>query len=161
MKPTRIVALAFVGVFLLGAVFGAVGGVRYAKQPKSASSGPKRGTPEHFTMQQMKRLKEPLKLTPEQSDRILPILMRAGEETGKIRRECFGRMEPVISQMEDDVARELTPEQQTKLRELKHERLENLRKLQAERERDKAKPAEGLPGAPLPGARPPSHSPAL
>jgi Spy/CpxP family protein refolding chaperone len=121
-KPWKVI-LVFVGLFLAGGLCGAALTMRILKGPRPD------GHPQvRFDM--MERLEKGLKLTDEQKEKIRPIVRRTQEETQRLRRENVREIAAVMDRMHNDVAAELTPEQRTKLEDMRkrfHERAERVR----------------------------------
>lgn len=101
MNRTGIVVLVFIGVFLAGAISGGFVGARFSEDYMH------RRAAELFAQQQFKRLSDHLGLTPEQRQRIQPIVTKAGKEIQEQRREISS----IAEKMEAEVRRELTEEQ--------------------------------------------------
>ena len=101
MNRPVLVILAFLGVFLAGAVSGGVVGMRIKDRIA------RRQAAELFAQQQFKRLSDQLGLSDEQRKRIRPIVTRAGKEVQERRREIL----EIVEVMESDVRKELTETQ--------------------------------------------------
>lgn len=161
-KPWKVIA-AFIGVFIAGAVFGGFftlsSSVRRAppqqrplaqlppsEQPRPKVAGPQVGpvastapksTP--ITPVIMRGFTKELKLTPEQREKIQPIVARAGEDFQRLREEEARQRQQNIAdvarvneRMYVDVAAILTPEQREKLQAMRQQREE---RLQAEKQK--------------------------
>lgn len=125
-QPWKVI-LAFAGVFLAGAIAGgplALRLLRYDgpeyRRTSSRGLGPE--IMRHFT--------ERLDLTPEQKEKIRPIIQRAQAETQRLRRENIRNLAATIEQMHSEIAAELTPAQREKLDEMRkrmRERAERFR----------------------------------
>lgn len=101
MNRTAVVVLAFVGIFLAGAISGGFVGARVSETLAHRRAG------ELFAQQQFKRLAEQLSLTPEQRLRIHPIVTKAGKDVQEHRRE----ISLIAEKMEADVRLQLTDQQ--------------------------------------------------
>lgn len=101
MNRPLLVVLAFLGVFLAGAVSGGVVGMRIKDRIA------RRQAAELFAQQQFKRLSDQLGLSDEQRKRIRPIITRAGKEVQERRREIL----EIVEIMESDLRKELTETQ--------------------------------------------------
>lgn len=152
------VMLACVGLFVLGGVTGGFVVLRQQQQQQTtAVAGPKeekRGptTADSFGPNQMLRFAAGLDLTEEQKVAIRPILMEAGEELRRMRRESFRAAGQVIERMEAGVAEQLTEEQQVKLAEMQEAQREAMRQRVTERERRRSESGEsGKDGPRRPG----------
>lgn len=156
-KPGKVI-VAFVGVFIAGAVFGGFFSLRSARrapqpvvqmpppqQPKVQVAGPQMGavaspvksTP--ITPQIMRGFTKELKLTGEQREKVLPIVSRAGEDFQRLRDEEARRRQEnladvtrVNERMYADVSNLLTPDQREKLQAMR-QRIED--RLQAEKQK--------------------------
>jgi hypothetical protein len=101
-------------------------------------------------------------LTPEQAERIRPIIKANIDDLIKLRHQAFD----IIDRLEKQVAAELTPEQRTKYEQILQEHREARR--QAQEQRNARRRAEGVPppggGRPDPsrddGGQPPPPPPA-
>lgn len=70
-----------------------------------------------------------LKLTPEQKSKIRPIMEAAVEQFRAIGRESFERIIATAGQAHEDIANELTPEQQAELKKMRPHLISLLRDL--------------------------------
>jgi Spy/CpxP family protein refolding chaperone len=114
-KPWKVI-LAFLGVFLAGAVFGGFISMRAAKRFMGNATPREPGAPGgQFSPQILKRLTERLGLTPEQQEKIRPILKQTEEEMRRLRQAGFRETIAVAEHMNEQMAALLTPEQKTKL----------------------------------------------
>ncbi|HWL17581.1 MAG TPA: hypothetical protein VNR00_18375 [Opitutus sp.] len=123
MNRTWKIVLAFVGVFLAGAIFGAALAPRLMR-----TLLPERRQP--FQERMMERLDEELHLTAEQKQKIAPIVQRMAEETQRMRREGAITYRTVMEGLNEEIALELTPEQRAKHEEMRRklrERMEQYR----------------------------------
>jgi Spy/CpxP family protein refolding chaperone len=121
-KPWKVI-LMFLGVFIAGGLCGAALGIRFFHGPPPGGRNPVR-------VDIMDRLDKGLKLTPEQKEKIKPIVQRTQEETQRLRRENVRELAAVMDRMHTEVAAELTPEQRVKLEEMRkrfRERAERVR----------------------------------
>ncbi len=159
-KPWKVI-LAFVGVFIAGAVFGGfftvrsagkwLGGDRPRPAPKAAPvAGKDTPPPGRIFPQVMRQFTQRLNPTPEQQKAIRPIVGRAAEDLQRMQREHLTDTTRTTERMYEDVAAILTPAQRSKLEQMRQEMLERVR-------REKEKRGEGQPAADVmakPGARP-------
>lgn len=124
------VILAFTGVFLAGAIFGAALApewLRFNRPPKRVP----------FNERMMERFENDLGLTAEQKEKIRPIVKRMEEETLRMRREGIATYRVVMDGLMAEMALELTPEQRVKLEDAKRryrERADRLREREGPRE---------------------------
>jgi Spy/CpxP family protein refolding chaperone len=147
-KPWKVIA-AFIGVFIAGAVFGgffSMSGRNRAQanrppvqlppteQPRTKVAGPQlpavnpppAARPNQITPQLMRQFTKQLKLTPEQREKMQPIVGRAGEDFQRLREEESRRREEhtadvarVNERMYADVSGLLTPEQREELQAMR------------------------------------------
>ena len=96
--------LVFLGVFVAGAIAGGVVAMRF-KPTKPTSQ------PDDLALRIMHRFSEQLALTPEQKAAVEPHVQRAAQELHQMRAQTAEAMQA----LEQAVARELTPEQRSKL----------------------------------------------
>ncbi len=147
--PWKVIS-AFVGVFIAGAIFGGFFTMRSAgrwlvtekQRPapvspakSSKSSGAQSGASQgqgRIAPQVMRQLTQRLSPTPEQQKAIRPIVSRAAEDIQRMQREHLADTARTTERMYADVAAILTPEQRTKLEQMRQEMLERVR-----REREK------------------------
>lgn len=156
-KPWKVI-VAFVGVFIAGAIFGGFFSLRSARrapqpvvqmpppqQPKVQVAGPQVGSvampvrSSPITPQIMRGLTKELKLTGDQREKVLPIVSRAGEDFQRLREEEARQRTQNLSdvarineRMYADVSNLLTPEQRQRLATMRQEREE---RLQAEKQK--------------------------
>ena len=127
MERSWKVILAFTGVFLAGAICGGLIPPRALKLFRPAGRPP---ATEAFWPQMMQRLERRLDLTPEQREKIRPIVRRTQEDVQRLRRENLVGVSRAMERMHADIADVLTPEQRTKSEELRQhlrERIERER----------------------------------
>jgi hypothetical protein len=117
MKQNWKVAVAFAVVFIFGAASGAVFALRYTSMRAPPRLPPR---PEQFGPQLLRRwaFSRQLDLTPEQRQKIRPIILETAEELRRLRRDAWHSGELVIEHMQDEVAAVLTPDQRLKFDEL-------------------------------------------
>lgn len=140
---------AFIVVFLAGGAVGIVFTLSWlADHVPAAHAAPEpnaHAAPQEFNVQMLRRWinEGQLDLTPEQRQRILPILNEAGEDVQRLIRENQHSAILIIEHMQDEVELVLTPGQRLKfddLRAKQHMRVQlfqqqqrqRLRKLEAE-----------------------------
>ncbi len=149
--------MAFVGVFIAGAVFGGFFTLRSAtKRPvtdrtrtaapsttkgKAGASGSAKSEAltGRIAPQVMRQLTQRLNPTAEQQKAIRPLVARAAEDMQRMGREHLAATTRTTERMYADVAAILTPEQRTKLEQMRQEMLERVR-------REKEKRGEIQPG---------------
>jgi hypothetical protein len=164
------VILAFVGVFIAGAVFGGFftlrstgkslsGGRAKTASPAAAKSGtsavPSPALATRVAQQVMKQLIQRLSPTADQQKAIRPIVSRATEDIQRMQREHLADTTRTTERMYADLAPILTPEQRVKLQQMREEMLERV-------QREKEKRGEVQPGGDVlakPGTGPVRGSP--
>ncbi|HEU5081504.1 MAG TPA: hypothetical protein VFT72_19985 [Opitutaceae bacterium] len=117
MSRTLGVILAFIGIFIAGGVTGGFVALRVQPSVRHQRAA------ERFTEQQFKRVAEELALSPEQRERIHPIITSAGHEIQERRREVL----QILQRMEGDIRAQLTDEQRTRYDAFRAEQRENMR----------------------------------
>jgi hypothetical protein len=142
------IILAVGGIFIAGAVTGGFVSVRVAAHMANEKRVTEIGS----------RLAEQLKLTPEQKERIRPIIGKTSDELRALRREAQTQTAALITQMDADLAKELTEAQRVLLKEIRLKEEERRKKWMAERAAERAKRNEGHPpeGPGNEGPRPPA-----
>ncbi len=149
-KPWQ-VWLVLAAIYVFGGVCGAVvyrvarGGHRHPLPP-----------PREWVMRRVALINRELKLTPEQRERIQPIVQRNLDELTKAwRQSIFGSRE-IVERMEREIATELTPQQRARMEQFLQERREHFRKelreraLRGDRDLPPDVPSEGRPPPPPP-----------
>lgn len=170
-KPWKVV-VAFVGVFIAGAVFGGFFALRVNQrdvrprfsqailssppaavgQTQAPSSGNRPKTPLPQLQlpaamavqapQLMRRYVERLDLTAEQRDKVNPLLVRAAEDIRRQQQTNLRETAIIIQHLQEDLAKELTPVQRVRLDEM----TEHQRQIIEQRERQQAEKPRNLPG---------------
>jgi Spy/CpxP family protein refolding chaperone len=114
------VGIYMAAIFLAGSVTGASVKAGFSHAKTSSSWGP----PSVRRMQA--RLERELNLSPEQIAKIQPILARMSDDFKKIQVASVHEMAKVIQARNAEISKELTPEQQAKLKEIEQQRIERL-----------------------------------
>lgn len=143
------VCLAFAGVFLAGAVAGGFVALRIAE-----ASTARRG-PDDLALRIMKRFSERLELTDDQRQVIRPHVEHVAAELHRMRAETAELMQ----QLEEIVARELTPAQRETLEVMQAEHRERWRRwMERRREHEQRDGGRGPPrrGKDAPRVQPPA-----
>jgi hypothetical protein len=158
-KPWKVI-LAFLGVFVAGAVFGGFfslgigrrvlemetpaatkpvttalpqGTSSGAKVQKEKEKGPGGPAPQAIqTAQLMRRVTSRLDLTAEQKAAVAPIVQRSVQDIWRQQQSLYRESTFIMQRMKTDIAKELTPDQQTKLDELWKNTIDQFRKRQLE-----------------------------
>jgi hypothetical protein len=129
MKASWKVILAFVGVFMAGAI---------CSFPLSGWMRDLQGKRLSFAERTTRRLEKQLELTPVQTEKIQPIIMRTEGEYRRLRQEDARNFTGMLERMHEDIAVELTQEQRAKLTHIRDEfrdRAERLRSRSLNRDR--------------------------
>jgi Spy/CpxP family protein refolding chaperone len=116
--PAKIV-LSLAVIFCAGAVSGGVLGWNSAR-----NSLTKPPTVERVCNKMRDSLQSRLNLTPEQMQKVQPILDQTGRDLHKIHRRTLEEVQMLFAKSNAEIAKELTPEQQAKFEQLNKERLE-------------------------------------
>lgn len=144
------IILAFLGVFVAGAVFGGFVSLRVVRQ-RFEMIRLRTPTPiDQFSPQIMKRFSTRLDLTAEQKDKLWPIIRRAGEDLRKLRQSGDREAIAVAERMHEQVAEILTPAQQGKLEQMKRDMRERWQRERQKRWGERP-PSSTRPPPPPPG----------
>jgi hypothetical protein len=156
-KPWKVI-LAFLGVFVAGAIFGgffslgigrkiweieapvmtAKVAVPPAKPPGADGTKEKERKSSQFmpqsvqSAQMMRRVTNQLGLSAEQKASIAPIIQRSLQDIWRQQQNLYRETTYITQRMKEDIAKELTAEQQKQLDELWTKALDQFRKRQAE-----------------------------
>ena len=109
MNKTLLVILAFLGVFVCGAVVGGVVTFRFGRQAVQKKAA------EHIGLQQWRRMGDQMELTAEQREKIRPLVVRAAQD----RQAALKQAQVFNDRLVEDVEAILTPEQRAKFQELR------------------------------------------
>ena len=109
MNKTLLVILAFLGVFVCGAVVGGVVTFRFGRQAVQKKAA------EHIGLQQWRKMGEQMELTAEQREKIRPLVVRAAQD----RQAALKQAQMFNDRLVEDVEALLTPEQRAKFQELR------------------------------------------
>lgn len=177
------VIVAFIGVFVAGAIFGGVftlgAGKRFRTEPaapqvvqqttppqvaqpptpadaqKVAADKTKGPKPPAFTLGMMRDLTKRLSPTSEQQKAFRPIVLRATEDIQRSQREHIAETSRVLDRMYEDISALLSPEQKLLLEKMRQELLEKSRQERLKR----GGTAADLEGANRSGAARPATNP--
>ncbi len=127
------VVLVFVGVFAAGVVTGAAwswrfGGPGREERPRWAGPG--------FGGRILERMSEELELTAEQKAELEPIIQRSEEELQMLRRGQLQEVSKIMDRVHGEVAAVLTPDQRTKLEEMRERFRQRAEKMRGEFRRE-------------------------
>lgn len=114
-KPWKII-LAFMGVFIAGAVIGGVVVLRFGREIAGESRPMDR-----FEPMLMKRYAKHLELTDEQRAKVREIVRTTEKELRRLRGEGFKEAVAAGEKMNAQIEQLLTPQQRVRLEALKHE----------------------------------------
>lgn len=145
-KPWKIV-LVLAGMFAAGLVTGGFVAARLIKHVVQQHA-----LPEQWGPARLKLLAKRLELTPEQQERLHPIIRRDVEDLARIRNHAFSDTKLILERMEHDIAAELTPEQRVKFDQINQEFRERTERFM--RERGMRGPGGGMHERPPRGERP-------
>jgi Spy/CpxP family protein refolding chaperone len=121
-KPWKVV-LAFAAIFLAGSIFGGLLTMRFSQH-----FGPKRGGPPPPISPGMLRIfADRLELTPEQKEKIRPMVELADKEMHRMRQVSLKDAGAVLRRLQQEFAKELTPEQRAKLEKMQVQQRERMR----------------------------------
>ncbi|HTZ20673.1 MAG TPA: hypothetical protein VMC06_07305 [Opitutaceae bacterium] len=128
MDKTWKVVLAFIGIFLAGAVAGGFVSLRFVKTPPPQVL--QRTVPEQqWVIGQMRRFVNELKLDEAQRGQVKPALERAAADIRRLRRRTYRETMDIIESMNNEIAPMLTEVQKEKfedIRWLQRKRIEEL-----------------------------------
>jgi len=128
-KPWKVI-LAFIGIFVAGLLVGGLGTLRWGKNFTS-----RQPMGEQFGPQLMQRLVTQFELTPEQQEKVKPIIDSAAEELKQLRRTTQRASAAVLVRMQGDIGAVLTPEQRVKFDAQVGQARERIRHFMEERSR--------------------------
>ncbi len=117
LKKNWKVALYLAAIFIFGGITGSFVTLQTLKYMVH-----RHRNPENVCAIVMKRLESELKLTPEQVQKIKPIVDQSVRELEAIRSKAISQSSQIISQSEERIAHELTPEQQKRFQKIQQER---------------------------------------
>ncbi len=116
-------ALALLFVFFAGAATGLFAGAWHARHIFFIRHG------EHFHDRMRDHLKRELGLTPEQNEKVAPILDRLSNRLEEIRTETDKKVAETMTQSHQEIVPFLTPEQRAKMEKMRerHQRMLRMR----------------------------------
>lgn len=145
MNPKATKILAGLVLFASGVVVGLFGSRFLAERGRLALL---HGDPRHFSDMILRRLSDDLELSPEQREKLRPIVLQTAERMHEIRQEQEPKVREAIDKSIRDIKALLTPEQAEKFTAVM-ERLEKRRK--AMERFGPPPPPPGMGGFPPPG----------
>jgi Spy/CpxP family protein refolding chaperone len=123
MNKTWKVVLAFTAVFLAGSIFGGLLAMRVGPRVMAQK---KSGPPPVAGQLLLRHFADRLELTPEQKEKIRPMVERADEEVRRLRQGSLKETGVVLRRLQQEIAGELTAEQRKKLEKLQERQREQL-----------------------------------
>jgi Spy/CpxP family protein refolding chaperone len=111
------VALYLAAIFIAGGITGSIVTLQTLKHTIH-----KHRNHENLSAMMMKRLESDLKLTPEQVQKIKPIVDQSVRELEAIRSKTISQSSEIISRSEERITQELTPDQQKRFQKIQQER---------------------------------------
>ena len=148
MGKTWQVILAFIGIFLAGAVAGGFVSLRFAKVPPPQVL--RQTVPEQqWVIGQMRRFVNELKLDDAQREQVKPALDRAAVDIRRLRRRAYRETMDIIEGMNNEIAPMLTEGQKEKFEDLRWVQRKRIEELMTGAPK---KPGPGVPPAPQPKA---------
>lgn len=142
-KPWKIVLL-LLGIFCTGATTGGLVAVKVCAN--KLGRGPALPV-DQWAPERLRKLSQRLQLTPEQIDRLRPILRRDMEDLARIRAQSVDESRRIIDRMEKDITSQLTDEQKVEYAKVRRETEERFRRMKQEREQRGGPPGERRPKA--------------
>lgn len=106
------IAVALLLVFVAGIAVGVFGSAHHVRHMMFQHHPP------HFRGRIAEHLRRELRLSDQQFSQVQPIVQRFADQLDKIREETNQRVHDTIRQSHNEIAPYLTPEQQSKLKEM-------------------------------------------
>lgn len=116
------IILSLCAIFIAGGVVGSVATLRAVKRAVAIKP-----TPKDWAQMTLQRLENRLKLTPEQLEKVRPIIEETSLELRRIRQSTVEETGQAVRRAHDRISELLTPEQQKRMERLKRDRREALR----------------------------------
>ena len=114
------IAASLVALFGLGAATGAVATRQLAPHPLPPAA--RVPVEERWSNARFEECRTRLQLTPQQTTAIAPHFRKFGEDMRQLREELRGRFSASVRDLNENIARDLTPEQRKQLWSLMQER---------------------------------------
>lgn len=114
-KPWRVI-IVLLGIFAAGGVTGGFVTLRVCKNKLLNRPVPEEWAPKH-----LKRLADRLELTPDQQEKIRPIIRRNIEQLNRVRNRSLDETKTVVEGMQQEITDKLTPEQRVKFDQMNQE----------------------------------------
>ena len=150
------IILAFLGVFVAGAVFGGFVSLRLVRQQVDKARLRAPASMDQFSLQIMKRFSNRLDLTAEQKEKLRPIIKQADADLRRLRQTGARDAIALAERMHEQVAEILTAEQLTKLEQMKRDMRERWQRERQQRWGER--PPPGSRPGPLPPPPPQDKS---
>ena len=123
-SSTRWKVLTYTAVlFAAGAVCGAL---MLPRKPEAPAKQTKLWCANDIACQIRKELRSALDLTPEQMAKFEPLIKQTSEELEASHHDCLNRINAAMENLHTQICKDLKPEQKSKLKKLKAERLEKI-----------------------------------
>ena len=135
---------AFLLVFAAGVATGSFAGGHYFKKHKKKIIFTEHGA---VSNRMQEHLRSELELTPEQMEKVSPIIRSTSEKLQAIRSETAVRVRETMEEAGREMSPHLTAEQQQKLSELREQHRDHLKKRRF-RGRGRGKPSQAASPAP-------------
>jgi hypothetical protein len=145
-KPWKVIA-AFVGVFIFGSIFGGLFVLRIEQRPAAKRPAQTQQQQQAPLPGILRRFAEQLDLTPEQREKISPLVERAEDDIRRLRQTSLRETGIVLKRLQEDFASELTPPQRKKMERMEEKMQERLREGVGAFQPLRDKPAGKRPGA--------------
>jgi len=150
-KPWQ-VWLVLTAIFVAGGVCGGLVGYRIDRRGLHHQPPPR-----DWVVRRIGRIDREIGLTPEQRQRIQPIVERNIDELTQAWRQSMVGSREIVEKMEREIGAELTPEQRARLEKFVQERHDRFKKMMQEQALRGGR--EPPPGPPPGGVPPPPPSP--
>ena len=134
-------AVAFLLVFAAGAATGSFAGSHYFKKHKKRLNFKAHGA---VSDRMQEHLRTELELTPEQTEKVAPIIQSTTDKLQAIRIETAARVRETMEEAGREMSPHLTPDQQKKLAELREKHRDHL-KIRRFRGRGRGRPPHSEP----------------
>lgn len=126
-KPWKLVAL-LLGIFAAGVVTGGFVTMRFGRP-----SFPPRPRMESWRDPALKTLSERLNLTPDQLEKLKPLVKPYLDELARVRTDSLKETRAILDKLEHEVTTVLTPEQQKRFEDMTREQKERMSRFMKDR----------------------------
>lgn len=128
MKLSWKAFLVFAAVFLSGMVAGGALGVRWSHRAHPPRGQQRPPSIEQFGRNQMNMIMQRLSLSEEQRQQISPLFNKANEELRQLRASGFKQTTEILTRLDADLVKFLTPDQIRKYEEIRRHQREGMRR---------------------------------